>query len=230
VRRAVQITALQCTIMKNAAITQSIQTIQKVGARHNPQSPRNSPQSSCNGKRSTSVAEQFARLDKLVNSLRGARKGPKIVFVYQDDEARAWAKEISERITTLAGDEGVQASWWRISDLTAPGILAGAVSSALRADLIVVASRAEGLSFPFYVWVNLWWPNRSESPGALVAVVGVPGRTASRSDRIGDYLRVVAEQARMSFLSLERPLTSEPKKGFSNGKSHSYLWNGHLHD
>jgi hypothetical protein len=217
--------------MKNAAITQSIPAIHKGNAaRHNLQSSRNSPQIPGNATRSASCAEQFARFDKLVSSLRGTRKGPRIVFVYQDDEARVWAKEISERIAVLAGNEGVQASWWRISDLTAPGILAGAVSSALRADLIVVASRAEGLSFPFYVWVNLWWPNRSESPGALVALVGVAARTASRSDRIGDYLRVVAEQARMSFLSLERPLASASKKEFSNGKSHSYLWNGHLHD
>ena len=217
--------------MKNAATPESIPAINKARpARRNPQTSRPSPQIPCNSRRSTPIAEQLARLDKLVRSLRGARKGPRIIFVYQDDEARAWAKELSERIETLAGDEGVQASWWKISDLTAPGILAGAVSSALRADLIVVASRAEGLSFPFYVWVNLWWPNRSESPGALVALVGVPERTASRSDRIGDYLRVVAEQARMNFLSVERPVTSSPKKESSNGKGHSYLWNEHLHD
>jgi hypothetical protein len=178
------------------------------------------------------VCKPVNDLDKLIAGVSGSKKGPRIAFVYQDEEARGWAKEISEKITKVAGQQGVQASWWKISDLTAPGILAGAVSSALRADLIVVATRAEGLPMPFYVWVNLWWPNRSECPGALVAVVGVPERNASRSERIGDYLRVVAEQARMGFVSIEKTFSAVTKsKTYSQPNGHvTHTWNGHLHD
>jgi len=91
-----------------------------------------------------------------------------------------------------------------IADLSAPGILAGAVSSAVRADIIVVASRGEGLPLPFYVWVNLWWPHRPDSAGTLVALVGQPEPRASRAGPVGDYLSVVAQQTRMSFLKAEK--------------------------
>ncbi len=176
--------------------------------------------------------EPSSALERLVAQVSGSKKGPAIAFVYQDEEARNWAREISRRITKLAGEEGVRASWWKIGDLTAPGILAGAVSSALRADVIVVASRAEGLPLPFYVWVNLWWPNRAETPGALIAIVGMNGRNMSRTDKIGDYLRVVAEQARMNFLSFEKTISSSTKKSIpaQNDRNGSSLWNGHLHD
>jgi hypothetical protein len=182
----------------------------------------------------TPVCEPLSALDGIVAGVSGSKNGPRIIFVYQDEEAHGWAKEVSQRIIKLAGNESVQASWWKISDLTAPGILAGAVSSALRADLIVVASRAEGLPLPFYVWVNLWWPNRTEYPGALVAIVGVPERAACRSEKIGDYLRVVAEQAKMSFFGIEKPVSSVTKKEKStdqrNGFHSPHVWNGHLHD
>ena len=183
-------------------------------------------------KGSRNSCEPISALDRLVAGVSGSKKGPTIAFVYQDDEARTWAREISRRITKVAGVAVVQASWWKIADLTAPGILAGAVSSALRADLIVVASRAEGLPLPFYVWVNLWWPNRSETPGALIAIVGMNGRNVSRTDKIGDYLRVVAEQARMNFLSIEKSISSSPQKHTldHNKTNGSSIWNGHLHD
>jgi len=185
-----------------------------------------------NGKRSPSISRQLTRLDKMFIGLLGVGQGPSIAFIYQDDETRGWAKETSERLARLAGDEGMRASWWRISDLTAPGILAGAVSSALQADMIVVASRAEGLPFPFYVWVNLWWPNRAECPGALVALVGPPERAASREGRVGDYLRIVARQARMEYLAVEKPVTSSSEKQFPkpNPANGFPSWNGHLHD
>jgi hypothetical protein len=191
-------------------------------------------QVSRNLKRSSLVCESTTAtaLNRLVAGVSGSKRGPRIAFVYQDEQAHAWAREISQTITKLAGEQGVQASWWKIGDLTAPGILAGAVSSALRADVIVVASQGEGLPLPFYVWVNLWWPNRSEMAGALIAIVGMPERNASRYDKIGEYLRVVAEQARMKFLSIEKPVNASMKKELScqkhtNGAS---VWNGHLHD
>lgn len=222
-RRPVQI--LKCTIMKNAALSEAGSTLNRSPkARSTTDAPSHG---SRNVKRSRHGCEPISGLDQLVAGVSGSKRGPRIAFVYQDEEARSWAREISQRITKLAGEEGVQASWWKIGDLTAPGILAGAVSSALRADLIVVASRAEGLPLPFYVWVNLWWPNRSESPGALIAIVGMPERNASRSDKIGDYLRVVAEHAQMDFLSIEKPVKTTTKKAVVNGWS---VWNGHLHD
>jgi len=214
--------------MRNAAISEA------ASAQYKSPKPRGATRLtshlSRNVKRSPHLCATPA-LDRLVASVSGSKKGPKIALIYQDEEARAWARELSQTITKVAG-ESVQLSWWKIGDLTAPGILAGAVSSALRADLIVVASRAEGLPLPFYVWVNLWWPNRSETPGALIAVVGMPERNVSRAEKIGDYLRVVAEQAHMKFLCIEKPVSPSTKKElpYQNHTNGSSVWNGHLHD
>ncbi len=221
-------TVQKCIIMRNAAISEAA-SVEKKSPK--PRGIKPASHLSRDIKRSRHLCESTAALDTLVAGVSGSKRGPRITLIYQDEEARGWARVISQSITKLAG-EGVQLSWWKIGDLTAPGILAGAVSSALRADLIVVASRAEGLPLPFYVWVNLWWPNRSEIPGALIAVVGVPERNASRSEKIGDYLRVVAEQARMKFLCIEKPVSASTHKEvrYQTHANGSSVWNGHLHD
>jgi hypothetical protein len=216
-------------LMKHASLTESI--FDPHLANHALRS-RNERAVSRQGKRSPAISKKLERLDKVFVGLLGTGKGPRVVFVYQDDESRTWAKIACERMEGLAGDEGLRATWWKISDLTAPGILAGAVSSAMRADLIVVASHAGGLPLPFYVWINLWWPNRGEHSGALVALIGAQKREASHSGRVGEYLRIVAEQARMEFFSIENSSTSSAEKlqPMANASTQFRSWNGHLHD
>ena len=172
------------------------------------------------------ASESLGRLPALVRALLGTGRGPSVTFVYQDDQTHTWAKGVSQKIARLAGEEGVRESWWKISDLNAPGILAGAVSSALRADLIVVATRGEGLPLPFYVWVNLWWPHRSEMHGGLVALVGAPLPPATRSGRVGEYLREVTQQARMEFLTAEKLLPLGAQNGLNGANHHSNGANG----
>jgi len=176
-------------------------------------------------KPATVSPEPLVRLDQRVRGLLGSGSGPSITFLYEDEQMREWAKEVHERMESLAGSEGVRASWWRISELSAPGILAGAVSTAVRADIIVVASRPAGMPLPFYVWVNLWWPHRPELGGTLVALIGNPKEAKPRLGRVGNYLRMVAQQSRMDFLSLERPVAghSQPKSIASSERNH---WNG----
>ena len=189
--------------------------------------------------------KELSRLDKIFRGLLGTGHGPGVTFVFENDETREWAREIYQRMAKLAGAEGVRATWWKISDLSVPGILAGAVSSAVRSDLIVVASHAEGLPLPFYVWVNLWWPNRPEYPGGLIALVGKSERPASRvAAKVGDYLMVVAQQAKMDFVRLEKTLQASEEAASSqatNGHSRDARngspvvdglasWNGHRHD
>jgi len=173
--------------------------------------------------------DPFAHLDKIMRGLLGSGQGPTVTFVYENNETREWAKELHQRMAKIAGSEGVRASWWKIADLSAPGILAGAVSSAVRADIIVIASRGEGLPLPFYVWVNLWWPHRPESAGTLVALIGTPKPQAPRAGPVGEYLSVVAQQTRMSFLKAEkashritqqRTVTATNGHNGFNGKQH----------
>ena len=183
--------------------------------------------------RAAPAQDPFARLDKIILGLLGSGQGPSVTFVYENNETREWAKELHQRMAKIAGSEGVRASWWKIADLCAPGILAGAVSTTVRADLIVVATRAEGLPLPFYVWVNLWWPHRSETPGTLVALLGVTAQTASAAGSVGDYLPIVAQKARMNFLKIEKSVAGNPQPeripAFSpwNNSNGSPCLNGH---
>jgi len=158
----------------------------------------------------------------------GTGKGLGISFIFQDEETRQWAKEAYRNIIQLAGEEGLRPSWWRIEDLTVPGILAGAVSTAVRADLIVVAAREEGLPLPFYVWVNMWWPHKSHTPGGLLALIGTNGAPLSRGGRVGNYLREVSQQARLEFFLLERPLTSATKTRIGRANRGMKPLNGQL--
>src|SRR6516162_2815851 len=121
----------------------------------------------------TTASERVAPWDEWAATAPGAGYTLSIVFVYQDSQTRKWAKEVYERVAKIAGQETARATRWRMSDLSEPGVLAGAVSTAMRADVIVVAVRTgEGLPLPFYVWVNAWLPHRGPQMGALVALLG----------------------------------------------------------
>jgi hypothetical protein len=162
-------------------------------------------------KRTNLKAGDLFQLDKAVRGYLGGEPGPSVAFIYQDIATREWSREIYARISKLAGDQPVRTSWWKINDLSAPGILAGAVTSAVRADMIVIASRAEGLPLPFYVWVNLWWPHRSQMPGTLVALISAPTQVASGVGSVSEYLPIVAQQANMEFLRFEKQLPAHAK-------------------
>lgn len=152
-----------------------------------------------------SVLEAGAGLDKLAIEPPGAGHGLNLALVYEDAESRRWAREVYERVARVAGLGSLRATWWRIGDLTAPGVLAGAVSTAMHADVIVVATRAtEGLPMAFYVWVDAWLPHRPKVAGALVALLGKPGEAASQSGRLREYIGAVARQGRLDFVIEER--------------------------
>jgi len=157
----------------------------------------------------SSVSEQITRLDKLVAHSSAAGYGLNVTLVYEDAATRKWAREIYERAARFAGADLVRATWWRISDLSEPGVLAGAVSTAMRSDVVVVAGRgAEGLPLPFYVWINAWLTHRTARAGAVVALLGSAREESSHSGRVVEYLREVARQGRMEFVRESRLLES----------------------
>ena len=152
-----------------------------------------------------SVSEQITRLDKLVAHSSAAGYALNLTVVYEDLATRKWAREVYDRATKIAGPEAVRSTWWKINDLCEPGVLAGAVSTAMRSDVILVAGRgAEGLPLPFYVWVNSWLSHRKQRAGAVVALLGSAQEQSSHSGRVIDYLREVARQGRMDFVRESR--------------------------
>lgn len=127
-----------------------------------------------------------------------------VAVLYEDEETRQWALETHQRVGGVAGPEGLKTTWWRISDLSQPGVLAGAVSTAMRADVLIVASHAaEGLPLPFYVWVEQWMPHRLQPTGALIALLPKKQKADSRAGRLEEYLRAAARQSRLDFLVKE---------------------------
>ena len=138
----------------------------------------------------------------------GPESGLNLVIVYEDTPTRQWAGEVCQRVANLVGAEAVRTTWWKLGELTEPAVLAGAVSTALRADVLVVAIHAaEALPLAFYVWVQSWLPHRSSRLAALVGLIALPRRPNLGWDHAQDYLRAVARESQLDFLLEERKLT-----------------------
>jgi hypothetical protein len=130
-----------------------------------------------------------------------------VLVLYEDSPTREWSGEVCSRVAGLAEPDALRVTWWKMSDLSEPGVLAGAVSKAMRADVIVVAIRAtDGLPLPFYVWVDSWLPHRPQGTGALVALLGFPERFVAPMERAREYLKALARKGHLDFLIEERKL------------------------
>ena len=128
-----------------------------------------------------------------------------MTLVYHDENSRAWAREVYQKVGKLVGKDSVRATWWKIDELGQPGVLAGAVSTAMRADMIVAAvDSTQELPLPFNVWVNTWLPNRLHTAGCFVALIGTPEKSDSNSNKTAAYLRAIAQQGGFEFLLEKR--------------------------
>lgn len=172
------------------------------------------------------AAESIERLEKVLTLPRKAGAALNVVFIYEDADTREWAGEMNERISRLAASHPVRPTWWRLNNLCEPGVLAGAVSTAMRADAIVLAVRAEeGLPLPFYAWVNNWLPHRLQPGGVLIALIGKSCESTRCSGRVGDYLRTVGRQSGLNFLMDHR--RNKPSTA-ANGSIRNGHMNGQL--
>jgi hypothetical protein len=146
------------------------------------------------------IAKQMNRLEKVLNARPGSGRELNVTVVYEDAQTWRWARAACDQVQTVARAEAVRTNWWKMDDLSQPGVLAGAVSKAMRAELLVVALRAtEGLPMWFYVWVNSWLPHRPGN-GALLALFESANGSRGISGRVGQYLRALARQGRMEFI------------------------------
>jgi hypothetical protein len=176
-------------------------------------------------KKETLTSQSINRLEKLIAISPKDGAPLNVALIYEDAPTREWAREAFEHVTKVAAEQGVRPTWWNLENLGDPGVLAAAVSTAMRADVIVLAARAtEGMSLAFYAWINAWLPNRYNSGGVLAALLGKTERSGTRPARVGEYLREVARRGRMSFLLETRKL--EVQANGSNGRAHSLSANG----
>ena len=169
----------------------------------------------------STVSEQSTQLEKLAIDALAAGYGLKVALVYEDAETRGWCREVFERAAKVAGQQAISATWWNMADLVSSGVLDGAVSTAMRADVIVVASRAtEDLPLAFYVWAEAWAAHRVTATGALVALVASRETQAAEGRKLREYLMAAARQARMELIVEER---SSEGGGFVNAQGAASL-------
>lgn len=133
-------------------------------------------------------------------------------LVYEDATTRQWASEEYARLERIAGGESVRRTCWNVEDFCHAGVLAGAVSKAMRAELIIVALRAsEGLPLPFYFWVNAWLPHHLPGTGLLLGLLGATAPQQPEAGRVREYLRNIARHGRLKFLLQERRFEQPPR-------------------
>src|SRR5258705_9506603 len=114
------------------------------------------------------TSESITRLEKLIAVSPNVDSPLNVALIYEDAPTREWAREAFECVTKVAAEHGVRPTWWNLDNLGNPGVLAAAVSTAMRADVIVLAARAgDGMPLAFYAWINAWLPNRFHSGGVL---------------------------------------------------------------
>jgi hypothetical protein len=177
------------------------------------------------GKKENLALESITRLEKLIPISPKDGAPLNIALIYEDAHTREWARETYERVAKLAGAQGVRPTWWNLNNLGDPSVLAAAVSTAMRADVIVIGARVgEGMPLAFYAWINAWLPNRFHNGGVLAALLGKTDRSSARPTRVGEYLREVARQGRMNFLLETREL--EVEANGANGRARSISANG----
>jgi hypothetical protein len=153
----------------------------------------------------TGALAQLTPLQEAAHGVSPVEFTLNVAVVYEDLPTRRWASEFCGRVGKLFGPDTIRNTWWKMSELDEPAVLAGAVSTAMRADVIVVAVRAaEGLPLPFYVWVDSWLPYHPQGLSALVALIAMPDNPGAPLDRARNYLSAVARQGRLEFLVEER--------------------------
>jgi hypothetical protein len=161
-----------------------------------------------------SDSDPSGSLAKLVTSLPTAEYAISVTVVYDHAQTRKWAGEIFQRLEAVLGSKAVRGTWWNVTGLGEPGVLAGAVSKAMHADMIILAVKSsEGLPLPFYFWVNSWLPHRTLGTGALVALLGEEAPRNRESGRLRKFLRAVAKRARMDLLVAERTADGSARPG-----------------
>jgi hypothetical protein len=169
----------------------------------------------------SNILERIAPADKAPIALVEDEPALNITIVYEDPTAREWATEMWGWVTQMAGEEHISVSSWSIDSLARPEMFAEAVSSAARADVIVVAvSAAEKLPIDLCVWIAAWVPRRARRAGSLAALIRLPQEPDYQAFSTRDFLRLVALKAGLAFLPRERvlPLASPDFSGMETIK------------
>ncbi len=110
-------------------------------------------------------------------------------------------------VRQLQPDCALRESWWNDHDLANPSVRQWAIEEAAQADLIVVALPGT-VDPPWMIraWVEAWSALRAGHTGALVVVLTGVGPVEARPTAVEQYLRAVAQTARLDFFVTAPPV------------------------
>ena len=155
----------------------------------------------------SNISGRIAPADRAPTACAEDEPALNVTVVYEDLTIREWATEMWSRVTQMAGPGNISVTSWSIGDLARPAMLMEAISSAARADVIVIAvSAAERLPMDLCVWIAAWVPRRDRRVGALVALISLPQEYDLPAFSARDFLRMVALKGELDFFPRERVL------------------------
>lgn len=136
-----------------------------------------------------------------------------IVVAYEDTATRDQAIILCDHLVEqLWEDLEFEVNWLRFDYLADPRIAADAMAAAASADMVIFSARADAELRPAAKsWIDGWVIKRDNREGVLVSMIGGdPVREISPTHL---YLRGVAQQARMDYLSNVTDALSESVSG-----------------
>ena len=138
-----------------------------------------------------------------------------VAVAYEDTQARNRAMLLCDHLVNqLWEDVDFEISWWRFDYLHDARIAAAAAAAAGSADMVIFSADANReLKGPIKEWIETWTARRAGREGAVVSLTAATGVQPSGMGPVQSYLRDVARQAGMDFLSNLPSSRSEPLNG-----------------
>ena len=135
----------------------------------------------------------------------------RMVVAYQDEFCHTLGVLLSDTVVKPnATDLEMEHSWYEFGSLDNASTYQEALGAAVRADLIVLAIRAD-LDWPPVLgfWIEAWLAKRHGAPGALIALIAKSERHAQSAPlacrlwEVTDYFQEIAERGSLDYFQQE---------------------------
>jgi hypothetical protein len=125
------------------------------------------------------------------------------LVVYEDFAAGRQATDTCNLLMAKLGDEfELRCSMWKFEVLRNAKLNQMAAAEATEADAIIIAVHgASPLPEEVTHWIEAWLPLRDDHPAALIALVDSAFHRGDQPSAAHDFLRGVAAEAKMDFLT-----------------------------
>lgn len=131
-----------------------------------------------------------------------------LVIAYDDAATRSRAMQLYDHLAhQLLEDYDLQCSWWRIEHFHNPVLSEQAAQAAAHASMIILALRGDRPLPPMLkAWLPRWLDRKGDQKSALVVLLCADGQPNDQAWHVQNYLRQIAQQARMDFFAHSYPL------------------------